>query len=144
MDFTSLTGQLLSAGITRTLPPAPVSACELTSSSVGTIESSVSGFQPRVRSRSPGKICHREPSSSSTMWLSEWDRILMARFASAGSMASSDRLLLPGLLLATQPAEWQPLVPDQRHGLRSWQFEPRDSDLHEKISREIDGADVST
>jgi hypothetical protein len=25
MDFTSLTGQLLSAGITRTLPPAPVS-----------------------------------------------------------------------------------------------------------------------
>src|ERR1700736_6140674 len=28
---------------------------------------------------SPGKICHREPSSSSTMWLSEWDRTLMAR-----------------------------------------------------------------
>jgi hypothetical protein len=26
---------------------------------------------------------HREPSSSSTMWLSGWDRILMARFASA-------------------------------------------------------------
>jgi hypothetical protein len=28
---------------------------------------------------SPGKICHRESSSSSTMWLSEWDRILMRR-----------------------------------------------------------------
>ena len=79
MDFTSLTGQLSSAGITRTRPPAPISACELTSSSMGTTESSVSGVQSRVRSRSPGKICHREPSSSSTMWLSEWDRILVAR-----------------------------------------------------------------
>jgi len=28
------------------------------------------------------------------MWLSEWDRILVARFASAGSMVSSDPLLL--------------------------------------------------
>jgi len=55
MDFTSLTGQL----------------CQT--------ESSVSGFQSKVRSRSPGKICHREPSSSSTRWLSEWDRILVAR-----------------------------------------------------------------
>jgi hypothetical protein len=36
---------LSSAGITRTLPPAPVSACELASSSMGTTESSVSGFQ---------------------------------------------------------------------------------------------------
>jgi hypothetical protein len=31
MDFTSLTGQLSSAGITRTFPPAPISACERTS-----------------------------------------------------------------------------------------------------------------
>jgi len=72
-------GPAFVAGITRTRPPAPISACELTSSSMGTTESSVSGVQSRVRSRSPGKICHREPSSSSTMWLSEWDRILMAR-----------------------------------------------------------------
>ena len=40
--------------------------------------SSVSGFQFSVRPRSPGKICQREPSSSSTMCLSEWDLIFLA------------------------------------------------------------------
>jgi hypothetical protein len=59
-DFTWLTGQLSPAGITRTFPPPPISACELTSSSIGTTERSVSGFQSSVRSGSPGKICHRE------------------------------------------------------------------------------------
>jgi hypothetical protein len=56
MDFTSLTGQLSSAGITRTLQPAPVSACELTSSSMGTTESSVSGFQSVNRRGVPTPI----------------------------------------------------------------------------------------
>jgi hypothetical protein len=49
-----------------------------TCSSTATTVRPVSGFQFSVRSISPGKICHREPSSSSTMWLSAWDRIFIA------------------------------------------------------------------
>ena len=65
---------------------------------MGRTESSVSGFQSRGRSRSPGKIRHREPSSSSTMWGSRNGTGFSWRVhaTSAGSMASSDRLLLPG------------------------------------------------
>ena len=59
-------GPAFVAGITRTRPPAPISACELTSSSMGTTESSVSGVQSRVRSRSPGKICHRCATANPT------------------------------------------------------------------------------
>jgi hypothetical protein len=43
-DFTCLTGQLSPAGITRTFPPTPISACELTSSSMGMAERSVFGL----------------------------------------------------------------------------------------------------
>src|ERR1700744_3646409 len=39
--------------------------------------SSTSGFQFRVTSTSPGKICHLEPSDSSTKWLSECFVILI-------------------------------------------------------------------
>ena len=59
----------------------------LTSSSMGTIEISDSGLQSRVRSRSLRTICRREPSSSSKMWLSEWDRVPHDAFIS-GSVGS--------------------------------------------------------
>src|ERR1700687_593328 len=59
---------------------------------MGTTESSFSGVQSRVMSSSPGKICHREPSSSSTMWLSEWDRTLMARSFRVGGPCAHPRI----------------------------------------------------
>ena len=75
--LTSRTGQLFVAGMTRTLLLSAelTSACELTSSSIGWTRRSVSGFQSKVTSRSPGNIFHRDPSSNSTMWLSACDRI---------------------------------------------------------------------
>ena len=75
--LTSRTGQLFVAGMTRTLLLSAelTSACELTSSSIGWTRRSVSGFQSKVTSRSPGNIFHRDPSSNSTIWLSACDRI---------------------------------------------------------------------
>ena len=54
---------------TLVLSPALTRAWELTSSSMRTSFRSVSGRQFSVMSRSPGKICHFDPSSSSTRWL---------------------------------------------------------------------------
>jgi hypothetical protein len=90
--------------MTRTFPPT--SAWEATSSSIVTTESSVSGFQPSVTSRSPGKICHREPSSSSTTWLSEWDRIFIVSAPSPS---------LAAILDGTMPSPFDKAAVDAAH-----------------------------
>jgi hypothetical protein len=68
MPLTSPTCHCSPAGIMRTLllSPALTRAWELTASSMRTSFKSVSGCQFSVTSRSPGKICHLDPSSSST------------------------------------------------------------------------------
>jgi hypothetical protein len=70
-DFTSRTGQLSPVAITRTLTPPPPTR-EKAHVVVDGDDCQIGlGLPVSVRSISPGKICHREPSSSSTMWLSE-------------------------------------------------------------------------
>jgi hypothetical protein len=77
IDRTCEAGQLSPARTTRTRPPSLINTCEHTSLSTGTTVRSVSGRQSSVMSTSPGKICQVEPSSSSTTWLSECDRIFI-------------------------------------------------------------------